>query len=229
MNWKRILRDGSILVLLGAIFYFSASAIERFSFGNEGAFSKDRQLADEYFAEHKWEQANAYYQKLATQDPYNGYAWYYQAVCQYWMRAEIEAEIEEKKQAGSSDDEFTELKRKLNEVEGRVIELFNHSSQFFRHRRRSLVNLAIIHTSRKEWEKALEILEVYVSEENLLNRSLEFMSGLGVGGRDKMDQDPELDPNAKLHCFPRFWDLVDEENSMRSDFPVPSNFPRRDN
>jgi hypothetical protein len=147
--------------------------------------------------------------------PYNSYAWYYQAVCHYWIRSELESELESKQQSSATAEELDNLRLRISEAEERAIKAFGQSSKFFRHRRRSLVNMAIIHAARSEWEPALKHLETYVSEGNLLNRSLEYITALGVGGRDKVNQDPEANPRARLHSLPEFWKLVDKENRLR--------------
>lgn len=215
MMWKRILRDGSILLLLGAVFFVSASAIDRLNASGDGAFSKDRQLADEYFAEHKWDKASFHFQRLAEQDPYNSYAWYYQAVCQFWIRSDYETELQTKTESAAPEDELRNLRDKISEAEERALRYFSEASKFFRHRKRSLVNLAMIRASRQEFAEALKHLEIYVNEGHLLTRSLENIAALGVGGRDKVNQDPSEFPRARLHRFQEFWDLVDKENQIR--------------
>jgi hypothetical protein len=127
----------------------------------------------------------------------------------------LETELDNKTQAGALEDELANLRSRINEAEERGINYFGEASKFFRHRRRSLVNLAMIRSSRSEYEQALECLETYIAEGHLLNRSLEYIAALGVGGRDKVNQDPEVYPKARLHRFQEFWTLVDKENKLR--------------
>jgi tetratricopeptide (TPR) repeat protein len=215
MSWKRILRDGLILTALCAAFYFSANAIDGFVESDDRVFSRDRRLADQYFDDRNWEQASFHFQRLTEQDKFNGYAWFQLAVCQLGLRAEIVSEAAAKRVNGATEEELETLELKQSQIEDQVVDSLLQASKFLRHRRRSLVNLAIIYTGRKEWDTAIGYLETYVKEGNLLTRSLEHISSLGIGGKSMVDEPLDENPDVGLHRFPRFWELVELENRNR--------------
>ena len=227
MSWKyRILRDGTIVLLLCGVFFYSAKTLTPAESFEEQAFSSDRTLADHYLTERKWSLADTHFEKLTDKDPFNGYAWFNRALCNFWIRAELLEEINQKTASGeTSETDLAALQEKLQTLEEKLIYLFEQSSEFLRHRRRSLVNLAVLHADREEWEKSLDCLELYVSERNLLSRTLQNFNAFGSGGKAMIGTEPNQ--TSRLHCFPRFWKIVDDELDYYEQRPLPTSPPFR--
>jgi len=215
MNLKRVVRDGTVVALLCAIFYFSASAIDKIRKPEDRAYSLDRRLAEQYFASRKWAAAAVHFAKLTEEDRFNGYAWFHQAICHLSMRNEVVEDFKVLRESGAAQPELDQLILKQTEFEDQAIRCLQESSKFLRHRRRSLVNMAVVYVGREEWGNALKLLTTYIDEGNMLIRTLENIGGLGIGGRSMIGQDPEDHPDAKLHRFAEFWKLVDREDEIR--------------
>ncbi len=215
---KRILRDALILILVCGVFYLTARAVTTLSNTDEKPFSEDRMLADQYLGERNWPQAAVHFSKLTDRDPYNGYAWFSQASCYVWIRNELLDEVRQLKENGGTEAEIQALTDKLTETEDKLLGLLDQSMDFLRYRKRAMINKSVVLVARKQWDPAMDLLQAYLEGGDFVNRTLESMSGFGRGGREMSGRDPETEENAKLHCFPRFWELVELEFEIRRGF-----------
>lgn len=217
MNLNRVFRDGGILLILCLAFYAMAAAVSQLRDDEENRlFSKTRIRADRAFKAKQWPEAIEYYRALTEEDPYNGLAWNSMAYAYLACRLELDDAIEEALEDPDAEEHLAELYRQAREYEDQTIEAYEKSTQFLRYRRRSLLNLTLAYILRSDWELAMDCLESYLNEGYFTNQGIASFRQYGRGGPQMVDAEIEDPQRVRLHQFPRFWELVERENKLRT-------------
>ncbi len=219
MNWNRVLRDLTVVVLLGATFYISAivvGQIDEILPPANKSFSRERLAAENSHARGDWLKSAEHFQAIIDQDPCNGYASFQLVTCYLWLRFNTQEEID--KLTGSEADpaKLESLRTRFIEFEDLALSALVKSSEFLRHRRSSLYHLAAIHSDRKEFDVALKYLDEFVNAGFWLNFGLENAERFGSGSRDAISDSTIDSSQRRLHQFEKFWELVDQEDQTRS-------------
>lgn len=190
MKLKRLVRDTCVLIAFCGAFYLLTVFVSRLDASglDDGSdFSVARQQADEFWTNRDYASAADEYKKLTEADPFNGHAWHTRALCYYNMRSATLDEIrteqfelaraEAGKRGLSSvgqlyakpDFEFTdsprvlELKAKIKSLNEKARPIFLRAKEFARFRGNAALYLAVIESYEGNNEKALDLLEEYVS------------------------------------------------------------------
>ncbi len=204
-------------------------------------FSVARQQADEFWTNRDYASAADEYEKLTEADPFNGHAWHTQALCYYNMRSAVLDEIRTEQNGLAKlevakrglysvrelytkpDFEFDdsprvlELKAKIKSLNEKARPIFLRAKEFARFRGSAALYLAVIESYEGNNEKALDLLQEYV-DLGLFTQGdgLDRYAAFGVGGDATINN--KKSSRTRLHCEPRFWDVVAQEslNKQRS-------------
>ena len=219
MNWNRVLRDLTVVLLLGATFYISAivvGQIDEILPPADKSFSRERLAAENSHTRGDWLKSAEHFQAIIDQDPYNGYASFQLVTCYLWLRFNTQEEIDKLTESDADPAKLESLRQRFIEFEDLALSALEKSREFLRHRRSSLYHLSAIHSDREEFDVALKYLEQFVDGGFWLNFGLENAERFGSGGRDAITGNTIDSSQRRLHQFEKFWELVDRESQTRS-------------
>lgn len=220
MNWKRIVRDTSILLLMCGTFYVSSIVIGQLDADTEteeSSFTQERLKTDKLIDQADWEPASEVLKDMTVKDPYDGYAWYRLGVSYLHQRMDTQDEIDFRANAGATKLELEPLELQLAVLDRQAIETLEKSKTFLRYRGKSILHLACVFAQRNEFETAMDHLQTFVDEGNRVYNGLAQMPELGEGGTDAYFDPSTVTPDTRLHQFHRFWRIVRQEYHLRSE------------
>ncbi len=169
---KRIARDGLILVAICGGLYLLTSGtrmIKGETVDRVSDFSTDRQMAERLLIKKRYGEALPFFEKLTRQDRFNSYAWYKQGHCAFQVAESFLSELED---LPAADPKREEALRNYDEYINRAANAFEQVLSYPRLRNRARYNLAVIHTSLDDPQKALGYLRDAVDDGFFTHRGL---------------------------------------------------------
>jgi hypothetical protein len=213
---NRIFLDAGVLVAFCGCFYLLTLFVSQLDGKDvdDKDFSVNRIEADLTLKNEDWAAANASFQKLVDDDPYNGRATFILATSHYMLALEAMKKREELKKTGEETN-FEELDQTIQENTEKSKEVYLRARGFARYRNGALLRLAVMECRQDNEEAAMEHLSDFVNHEGHTQYGLDKYTEFGRGGKSMASPGTEPVVDAKLHRSPRFWELVRKEATNR--------------
>lgn len=221
MKWKRWIRDAGILVAFSGAFYVAMIFVNRLDGDTDddsADFSYTRKQADMMLQRRDWYRAAVQFKKLTDKDPYDGRAWYMQALSHDELQKRARKELATATRASQPDLQAIENAQRRVEQEGQLaVEHYLIAREFSRYRKNALYQMAVIECGFGNFQDALDHLREFVDNGYATQGGMVNDPKLGVGPqRLTMAPVDEIPATARLHAKPRFWAIGRTEGAIRA-------------
>ena len=221
MKFKRLLRDVLVLVAFCGCFLLFIKMVGGLDGDDDKDavdFSRNRVIADAAVDQKEWNTALSNLELLIERDPFDGRAQFEYARIYYRLRGMALVRMSEFNSTERGNEAYQALEQELELQSRRATEELLKAKEHARYRGRSLLWLAVIACEDEDFETALDYLEEFVDAGNYTPDRLNRYGAFGVGGDAMTGPGREIQPDTRLHAFPKFWEIVRKENANRDGF-----------